>query len=135
MAPRGFGFGGASLTRLDLSENQLMGEGLAALAGALGRHGYLQSLDVGGNEKIGGVLATVSEVTHQVMEGLNSACALRDLHLWRCGLYDESANLLVDSLPPRLRLLNIAANPFTRELRRKLVRQRGSGGATVSIRA
>lgn len=134
LSPLGPCTGGASLTRLDLSENLLTGEGLAELAGALASHGYLQSLDVGGNERIGGVMDSKTECAQQVAEGLNSAAALRDLHLWRCGLYDESATLLVDSLPPRLRLLNIAANPFSRELRRKLVRLRGSGGA-CSIRA
>jgi len=132
---RGAGFAGSRLWRLDLSETALSGRGLGLILAAVAQQGYLGSLDVGGNERIGGSLVAGSECTDEVLESLTAAVSLRDLHLWRCGLYDEVASLLVESLPPRLRLLNIAANPFSRELRRTLVRQKPPCAPFVSIRA
>lgn len=123
--------GGTSLTRLDLSENRLTAEGLATLAGALGASCSLRSLDAGGNERIGDGLASSPEHAREVAKSLRSAASLRDLHLWRCGLSDEACDLVVDAKPPRLQLLNLAANPFSQELRNRLLRHDGSA---LSIR-
>lgn len=61
-------------------------------------------------------------------------CPLEDLHLWRCGLTDEAAGIVMDAEPPRLRLLNLAANPFSSELRGRLIRHKGAGALALSIR-
>lgn len=126
--------GGAALTRLDLSENKLTAGGLAALAGALGSHGALQSLDAGGNEGIGCGLNASPVCARELAAGLRSAGTLRDLHLWRCGLSDEACDLVMDAQPPRLRLLNLAANPFSQELHNRLLRCDSYDGLALSIR-
>lgn len=115
----------AQLQRLDVSENQLSAAGLAALLGALGSNHSLQSLNAGGNERIGGGLLCNPDCAQEVTSGLASATALQDLHLWRCGLSDVACRMVVEARPRQLMLLNLAANPFSADLRSQLLH--GSG--------
>lgn len=119
--------------RLDLSENQLTAVGLAAVLGSLGSNLSLRRLDVGGNELIGGTLFNIPETGQEVTLGLESASELREFHLWRCGLSDAACQLVVDAQPPTISLLNLAANPFSQELRNRLIRQH-EYGASVALR-
>lgn len=113
------------LLRLDVSENQLSAAGLAALLGALGSNRTLQSLSAGGNERIGGGLVACPDTAQEITAGLKAAMTLQDLHLWRCGMSDTACRVVVSARRPHLVLLNLAANPFSAELRSQLLH--GSG--------
>jgi len=128
--------GGSRLARLDLSENGLAADGLAALLGTspVGGSSALRSLDVGGNEKIGAVLAACPELAEEVARGLSGAMKLRDLHLWRCGLADAAYLLVERARPPHLELLNVATNPFSTSLRERLLRPLQEGCLAAWIR-
>jgi hypothetical protein len=115
----------AQLLRLDVSENQLSAAGLAALLGALSSNQKLQSLNAGGNERIGGGLVCSPDCAQEVSAGLTSATALQDLHLWRCGLSDIACRMVVAARPPHLTLLNLAANPLSADLRSQLLHGTG----------
>jgi len=115
----------AQLQQLDVSENQLSAAGLAALLGALGSNQALQSLDAGGNERIGGGLLCNPDCAQEVTAGLASATTLQDLRLWRCGLSDVACRMVVEARSQHLVLLNLAANPFSADFRSRLLH--GSG--------
>jgi hypothetical protein len=115
----------AKLLRLDVSENQLSAAGLAALLGALASNRTLQSLSAGGNERIGGGLVACPDTAQEITAGLKAAMALQDLHLWRCGMSDTACRVVLSARRPHLMLLNLAANPFSAELRSQLLH--GSG--------
>lgn len=125
--------GGATLMKLDFSENRLSAQGLLALTGILGPHGALRNLDAGGNERIGASIVDTAAHVRGVAAGLRSAVSLIDLHLWRCGLNDEACDLVMDAQPPQLRLLNLAANPFSQELRERLLHRLDCTGLALCV--
>ncbi|CAE8611159.1 unnamed protein product, partial [Polarella glacialis] len=94
---------------------------MARLLAALGGKHTLRSLDLGGNEQIGTGLTSSQECAQEVASSLGQV-GLQDLHLWRCGLGDAACALVVDAKPPRLKLLNLAANPLSAALKSKLLR-------------
>jgi len=109
------------LKQLDVSENKITAVGMASLLAALRGNRTLNSLDLGGNDTIGGGLLH-GEAQEEVAEGLVAVGGLRDLHLWRCGLADAACSLVVDAKPPKLELLNLAANPISGALKSSLLR-------------
>lgn len=119
--------GDSRLIRLDISENHVSASGLTALLSAIGRHSKLRSLDAGGNEHIGGDLASKPECRTEVVAVLSSAESLTDLHLWRCGLADVACSMVVNAQPPGLMLLNLAANPVSGPFRNRLLRSSECG--------
>lgn len=127
---------GSCLARLDLSVNGLAMSGMAALLRPLGGSGSVQplALDIGGNEAIGSELtAAPAGVLAEALATLGAAVTLRELHLWRCGLADESFYALMAVQPPQLELLNLAANPLSAVLRGKLVRNYGRNAGIVRL--
>merc|ERR1712187_316200 len=119
------------LARLDLSETRLTAVGLASLLRAASKNSYLKILDVGGNEQIGCTLIESPETVEDVTSALQSITGLTDLHVWRCGLTDPACQLVVDAQPQSLSLLNLAVNPFSLELRNRLMRRHGYGAAVA----
>ena len=87
----------ARLTRLDLHDNEIFGESLAALARVAG--GTLEALDLSGNPAV--VLDDVA--------GLHS---LRALRLSTCGLDKRRAATLGQCVMPSLRSLDLSDNPL-----------------------
>eukprot|EP00927_Polykrikos_kofoidii_P013852 TRINITY_DN16027_c0_g1_i2.p1 TRINITY_DN16027_c0_g1~~TRINITY_DN16027_c0_g1_i2.p1 ORF type:complete len:1098 (+),score=174.31 TRINITY_DN16027_c0_g1_i2:254-3547(+) len=116
------------LVTLNLSQNGITATGFAALARALGANRTLQSLDLGGNDLLGGTLVEASaELEEEITTGLGAAASLRHLHLWNCGLKDQAFHVLARAQPPHLELFNLAMNPFSQSLRNQLQQQLGCG--------
>lgn len=105
--------GGGRLTRLDVSRNRLSSSGLAALVSSLSCNRTLRILEAGGNEKIGSSIAASTDCAASLASGLMSAKALEEIHLWKCGLGDAGYNLIAESLPPNIAVVNLATNDFS----------------------
>lgn len=129
----GGGFYPGEIAKLDVSENQLTAIGLAALLQAAAKNDSVKVLDVGGNDRIGRTLMETAEIAEDVTAALDEVSALSDLHLWRCGLNDPACQLIVDAYPSTITLLNLAANPFSQELRNWLMRSHAYR-ATAALR-
>lgn len=142
---------GRCLECLDLSENKVSSIGFGALLAGLAGSRSLRSLDLGGNDAIGPSLpeegkraddgsgrgdSNSSCSSEVVAKRLASLAGLEKLQLWRCGLADPWCLLLAGSLavrPPRLRLLNLAANPISKELKSQLLHSPGPGDAEILL--
>jgi len=111
---------GARLTRLDVSENRISAAGITALFRGLAENRTLRTLDAGGNDALGPSLAANPEAQEELFARFAEVAALRELHLWRCGLCDIGCQVLVDSQPPRLTMLNLAGNSLSPSMRCRL---------------
>lgn len=113
--------GSVRLTRLDISRNSISSSGFAAVVSSLASNRSLRILEAGGNEKIGPDLTASSDCATSVSSGLMAARGLAELHIWKCGLGDSAFNLIAESLPPNIAVVNLASNLFSSSLKRLIV--------------
>lgn len=111
----------ARLTRLDVSRNRLSSAGLANLVKSLNCNRTLRTLELGGNEKIGPGIAASTDCAASLVSGLMAAQGLEQIHLWKCGLGDYAYNLIAESLPANIAVVNLATNPFSSALKKSIV--------------